>query len=363
MTLEEAKSFISDVVRKHGYQDTLAESIYKQISEYPELIECLDENMIISMIKDPQSRKWHIVINNPEEHELGHEKIKSILKQHNLVYFCMMDEIGDQGTYHTHLYIYANSPMRFSTLKRHFPTAHIEKALGTSLENRTYVLKEGKFQDSEKGHTTVKGTFEEQGLIPTKSQESTHKLQLIHKMIEDGYSNLQIIKEFPEYSFRIKTLVELRNEYLREKNSVGFRNLSVTYIYGKTGTGKTYSIFQKHKPENICRVTNYENPRALFDAYEGQDVLVFEEFRSQIPIGDMLNYLDRYPIDLPARYGNRWASFTKVYITSNISLKEQYKSIQEKEPESYKAFLRRIHNVVRFTKQKKYRVERGEFTL
>ena len=34
-------------------------------------------------------------------------------------------------------------------------------------------------------------------------------------------------------------------------------------------------------------------------------------------IGDMLNYLDGYPISLPARYANRVACYEEVYITAN----------------------------------------------
>ena len=82
-----------------------------------------------------------------------------------------------------------------------------------------------------------------------------------------------------------------------------------------------------------------------FDAYHGQDVLVFEEFNSQIPIEAMLNYLDVYPLTLPARYNDRTACYTQVYITSNLPLHEQYISVRHNRPETWRAFLRRIHHV------------------
>ena len=62
-------------------------------------------------------------------------------------------------------------------------------------------------------------------------------------------------------------------------------------------------------------------------------------------IETMLNYLDIYPLHLPARYNDRVACYTKVYITSNIPLSEQYKAEQQSRPETWKAFLRRIHKV------------------
>lgn len=43
-----------------------------------------------------------------------------------------------------------------------------------------------------------------------------------------------------------------------------------------------------------------------------------------------------------------WPCYTTIYITSNISLEEQYRGIQWSQPETWKAFLRRIHNVVEY---------------
>ena len=75
---------------------------------------------------------------------------------------------------------------------------------------------------------------------------------------------------------------------------------------------------------------------------------MLEEFHSQIPISAMLNYLDIYPLTLPARYTDRTACYTKVFITSNIPLEEQYRDIQRVQMETWRAFLRRITNVVEY---------------
>ena len=76
--------------------------------------------------------------------------------------------------------------------------------------------------------------------------------------------------------------------------------------------------------------------------------MVFEEFHSQIPIESMLNYLDIYPLTLPARYSDRLACYTTVYITSNLPLEKQYRGEQWDRPETWRAFLRRIHNVIEY---------------
>ena len=72
-------------------------------------------------------------------------------------------------------------------------------------------------------------------------------------------------------------------------------------------------------------------------------MILFDEFRSSLPLADMLNYLDGYPIMLPCRYADRAAYYDTVYIDSNIPLEKQYPNVQIEEPASYQALLRRIH--------------------
>ena len=91
-----------------------------------------------------------------------------------------------------------------------------------------------------------------------------------------------------------------------------------------------------------------------FDNYNGQRILVFEEFRSQIEIGAMLNYLDNYKIWLPARYADKVSVYDKVYIISNWKLEEQYEGIQRLHPLTWQAFIRRIDKVRIFTDEGKY---------
>ena len=90
--------------------------------------------------------------------------------------------------------------------------------------------------------------------------------------------------------------------------------------------------------------------RERFDGYKGERIILFEEFRSSIPITNMLRYLDIYKVQLPCRYSNKIACYNKVYITSNWTLEEQYKHIQREHPKTWKAFLRRITAVYDFDK-------------
>ncbi len=302
-------------------------------------------------MSNSQSRKWTLVINNPLECEFTHERICEILMRFFPDYFCLADEIAKTGTFHTHIFIYSHSPIRFNTIKNRFPIAHIEKALGSAKDNRDYILKSGKWENDEKSETSVEGSFYEYGTLPKERDENNPKMSKLIENIRDGKQTTEIIDDAPEFAFRIRDIDALRQVLSSEKYLCENRDLYVTYIFGASGTGKTRSIYQKHCAKDICRITNYRAGKGInFDGYTNQKVLVFEEFNSQIPIEEMLNYLDIYPLNLPARYNDRTACYQTVYITSNISLSEQYKNVQKDRPETWNAFLRRIHKVLEYKK-------------
>ncbi len=312
-------------------------------------------------MSNSQSRKWALVINNPHECGLNHDMITEIVKKFFPDYFCLCDEIAATGTYHTHIFIYSHSPIRFSTLKNRFPTAHIEKAYGAAMENRDYILKSGKWENDSKAETRVEGSFFEYGTLPAEKEENSPKMSRLLENIKEGKRTAEIIDDTPNFAFRIRDIDVIRQTFLSDRFTMENRNLSVSYIFGATGTGKTKGIYQKHNAQDIYRITNYRAGRGVsFDGYFGQSVLVFEEFNSQIPIEDMLNFLDVYPVYLPARYADKIACFTQVYITSNIPLTAQYKDVQIYRPETWKAFLRRIHTVTEYRKSGEI-IERSSF--
>lgn len=302
------------------------------------------------MEKDTQARKILLTINNPEQHGLTRKKL---LEQYNLltssVYMCMCDEIGEQGTPHTHMYIYSQAPIRFSRIKNVFPEAHIDKARGTHQQIRDYILKAGKYANSEKAKTNLPETFYEIGELPPERVSPEEKRVKLYKMIKAGMTNAEIIEEDQSYIYQIKHMNEIREMLITEKYAEEDREITITYIYGATGTGKTRGIHEKHGARNICRITNYRKDGTVyFDGYNGEDVLVFEEFRGQVNLADLLSWVDRYPIKLPARYFDRQACFTKVFFTSNESLYQLYPEIQLNNPEMWSAFLRRINKVVEY---------------
>lgn len=195
------------------------------------------------MANNSQSRKWTLTVNNPQSVGLSHEVIEDKLRLFSPRYYCMADEIATTGTPHTHIFVLADSPIRFSTLKGRFPLAHIEKAYGSAETNRAYIRKEGKWADSDKAETSVEGTFEEYGDMPSEKAEKAPVMAEVIEAIKDGKTTAQIIEDNPALAFRVHDIDSLRQTLLADRYMRENRNVEVTYIYGATGAGKTTAAF------------------------------------------------------------------------------------------------------------------------
>lgn len=301
------------------------------------------------MSKTTQSRKWILTINNPEDHGITRDRLVELIGMLTFVYACFAYEISESDTPHIHVYIYSTSPIEFQRLKNMFPMAHIDKARGRHIDNRDYITKSGKWKGTEKETTSVTGSFEEFGTLPEDRPEKEDKKAKLIEMIKSGMTNSEILEEDSYYALQIKNMNEIRQTFLAEKYAEENRDIHVTFVTGATGTGKSRDIFDEHGAKNICRITTYR-PGGLvyFDAYTSEDVLVFEEFTGQVSITDMLNYMDIYPLKLPARYQDKQACYTKIYITSNYGLYDLYRREQADHPDQWSAFLRRIHRVIEY---------------
>lgn len=301
------------------------------------------------MPKKRSCRKFQLTINNPVDHGFTHERVKNILADFpGAIYWCMCDEVGEQGTPHTHVYVVFKNSVMFDTLHKKFYGVHVEQANGSNKENRDYVRKEGKWLDDAKHETNLVETFEEWGELPPDRTKGETQAEQIMQLIRDGKSNAEILDEIPGAMTKLNYIEQSRQTLLEEKYRDAWRELNVTYIWGETGSGKTRSVMEKYGYSNVFRVTDYAHP---FDNYKGQDVILFDEFRSSLPLAAMLTYLEGYPIELPCRYANKVACFTKVFLISNIPLEKQYPNVQLDEPQSWKAFLRRFDTVLQMDKE------------
>lgn len=181
------------------------------------------------------------------------------------------------------------------------------------------------------------------------------------RMLQDmrsGRIDCAVSKDLSRFS---RNYIDAGNYLEKIFPAMGIRYIAINDNYDSMAPGSGSDVitlpFKNLVNDIYCRDISVKIRSSLevkrkhpFDRYAQEPVLCLDEFRSSLLIGDMLDYLDGYPINLPARYAPRVACYETVYLISNIDLKEQYPNIQAIEPETWKAFLRRIHHVIEYQK-------------
>jgi len=156
----------------------------------------------------------------------------------------------------------------------------------------------------------------------------------------------------------------MRQEALEEKFKDTIRDVHVTYIYGVSRAGKSTYLRRVLglSPKDYAKVGKY-NTSGQFDNYDMQDVLVFDEFKHQLPLTEMNEYIEGEPLWLNARQTNRLAIYTKVFIISNYQISEQYKKAREDgETPSYEGFCERIKEIIYMPARNHYVWKKGRPT-
>lgn len=287
------------------------------------------------MSQDTQARGWMLTL--PEEH-YPRERVEELLAKDSYSYVGQLEEGGKTAYRHWQIFLQTKSPTRFSTLKNLLAKAHIEQRRGTIAQAVAYVTKE----DSRVPDEPPLEWGEIRGLSQGKRSDldELRELALASDMSYD-----ELLSEVPAASRHHQMTKELLGVRARREYGRALRDVQVTWVWGAPGIGKTRAVYDWFDPTDFYRVTDYSHP---FDGYDGEKVLVLDEFRGQLSRPLLFNLLDRYPMELPARYSNRQAAFTRVVIVSNFSPERISRDWDDR---SQRALLRRIHEVIHQTEE------------
>lgn len=280
--------------------------------------------------KPVRARGWIITIF--ESSGYTEEYIKESLKEYN--YVGQAEIAPETGNKHWHIYIEQPNGIWSTKLKEKFPEGQIAKRKGSKQQALEYVTK---------SKTKIAGSEISNGEIDVSSKKpSKASREDVVELILEGMRWGDIRGQYPHLAGIDSYFEKVDAGVQKQKAFYGQRDVDVFYIYGQPGVGKTRAIYENFSYDEVYRITNYKHP---FDSYDGQDVIVFDEFNSQLPFELMLNVADRYPLELPARYNNKYALFTKVIFLSNIPFESTYGEIKKWELERWWAWERRVKNI------------------
>lgn len=264
-------------------------------------------------VKNPH-RNFCFTINNYTDASL-----EDLTSQNYIRYLVAGREVGESGTPHLQGYCELTKIVGFDTLKKLIPTAHIEKRRRTAQQAADYCKKDGDL-------------FIEVGTISKPGQRSD-----IHDatdMIKSGASMKEMAMEYPASYVKYHRGFEKFKSLLIESRN---EPPDVTVLYGPTGSGKSR---EARELLTSAYVWGPEQGK-WFDGYEGQEEVIFEEFRGQISFGMLLRLLDRYDCRVETKGSTIQFVATKIVFTSPIHPREWYQMFENSE-DKIDQLLRRI---------------------
>ena len=253
-----------------------------------------------------RSKRWCFTLNNPipEEKELLQQQIGLLNaaqeSKYKLTYLVFGRE--EVSTPHLQGYLELSSKTSLSTLKSFLSRAHWEKAKGSSKQASEYCKKDG--------------DYEEAGALSV-GQGHRSDLQEIKSLIQAGTQEKVIADQyFSKWVVYRRSFTAYRNLLATPRN---FKTV-VIVLWGTTGVGKTRFVHNQIMDRTFWAPGDW----TWFDNYNGQEIVLLDEYRGQYPVSLFLKLLDRYPLSVPIKGGfTNWRP-KKIYITSNVNPADWY---------------------------------------
>lgn len=238
-------------------------------------------------------------------------------------YFLYGSEICPKSeNHHFQCYIVFKYQKTFSGVKKLYPKAHIECVKGSPESNIRYCKKDGKWIDF--GKAPAQG--ERGDLIEIKEDIISGKQTCEDIIIDNPILYHQYGRTFDKIED-----IYLRKQYRKEMTKG-------IWYYGPTGCGKSHKAFENFNPDTHY---NFPNDNGWWDGYRQQKIVIFNDFRGNIPYNELLQIVDKYPHNVKRR-GREPMPFTSelVIITSSLHPSDVY--INRNEKDSIKQLLRRF---------------------
>lgn len=225
-------------------------------------------------------------------------------------------ECGIGGTHHLQGYAELKTRTRLSTLKKQLPRAHLEERRGTQKQAVDYCIKDGMYD--EYGILRIQGARNDLDKCRLMAAESGMKAVT-------ASCNLQQIRVAEKYL--------TYNEESRDWKP------QVTWIWGKTGTGKSKAARDCVSDDVYTKNTGTK----WWDGYDAHHDCIIDDFRpSWWDLTYFLALLDRYEFQVEVKGGMRQFRAHNIIVTSAFAPEDCYKGTGE----CIQQLLRRVDRVI-----------------
>lgn len=224
---------------------------------------------------------------------------------------------ADTGYEHWQIMFIAEKKVSLNQVRGLFPgTGHYELTRSAAAE--TYVWKED---------TRVEGTGFELGTKPINRNSKTDWDRVWALAKSGDFESIPSDIRVSHY----RTLRTIRADYARPTPMVR----SAVVYWGPTGVGKSRRAWAE------AGVGAYpKNARTKWwDGYQGEEHVVIDEFRGDIGVGNLLTWLDRYPVLVEIKGSSIPLMAKKIWFTSNLAPENWYPDL---DLETRDALMRRL---------------------
>lgn len=286
-------------------------------------------------------RGWVVTINNPNGNDF--DNILRCVDDKRTQFLVGQCEVGASDTFHLHVFLYLDKPVRGGAKEwvwQYFPRGHREPAKGTPKQAIGYCTKDETRASRERvvvelgadwlGHQDrfdLPGPFVF-GDPPMGAGARSDLREWADKVIEKGVEEaaLEQPEMFLKYGGRARELAAI----VQKRKSKGARDIEVIVINGATGSGKTHRAHEIGEERGGYYLWRPARDDQWFSGYEGEPVLIIEEFRGreQISHARLLGILDKWQFRCNTKGSHTYAAWTTVIITTTHPWQTWYEAGQ-----------------------------------